>query len=148
MIDNYDEIMAEWASNTCCTNMMEISPDMDLRRWAVKQTVMMLANADYYYTKDEVNHLIEMATASGVTSGQVEDMIAVAIATKANQSDLEALSAQVQTQATEILNRYTKSETNTLLESYLTKLKANEMFGNYTKVEGTTLVLNAENITI
>lgn len=151
MIDNYNEIMDEWSAPSvgCCTkNMMEINPDCDLTRWAVHQTVTLLANADYYYTKDEVNYLLEQVTVSGVTKEEVEQMIQAAIASKANQADLEALSAQVATNTADILNRYTKQETNALLEGFLTKIKANEMFANYSKVDGTTLILNDENIGI
>ena len=150
MIDNYNEIMDEWSAPSvgCCTNMMEINPDCDLTRWAVHQTVTLLANADYYYTKDEVNYLLEQVTVSGVTKEEVEQMIQAAIASKANQADLEALSAQVATNTADILNRYTKQETNALLEGFLTKIKANEMFANYSKVDGTTLILNNENIGI
>ena len=150
MIDNYNEIMDEWSAPSvgCCTNMMEINPDCDLTRWAVHQTVTLLANADYYYTKDEVNYLLEQVTVSGVTKEEVEQMIQAAIASKANQADLEALSAQVAANTADILNRYTKQETNALLEGFLTKIKANEMFANYSKVDGTTLILNDENIGI
>lgn len=150
MIDNYDDIMSQWASPSvgCCTNMMEITPDCDMNRWAVQQTVTVLANADYYYTKDEVDYLIREVTKDGVTKEEVERMIAAAIAGKANQADLEALSAQVATNTADILNRYTKQETNALLSAYLTKIKANEMFANYSKVEDTTLILNSENIGI
>lgn len=150
MIENYDEVMARWANPEVgtCTNMMEISPDMDLKRWSVQQTITVLANADYYYTKTEVDKLLKDITSSAVTREEVQEMIDRSIASKANQADLEALSAQVATNTADILNRYTKQETNSLLEAYLTKLKANEMFANYTKVEGTTLLLNADNITI
>lgn len=150
MIENYDEVMARWANPEVgtCTNMMEISPDMDLKRWSVQQTITVLANADYYYTKTEVDKLLKDITSSAVTREEVQEMIDRSIASKANQADLEALSAQVATNTADILNRYTKQETNSLLEAYLTKLKASEMFANYTKVEGTTLLLNADNITI
>ena len=150
MIENYDEVMARWANPEVgtCTNMMEISPDMDLKRWSVQQTITVLANADYYYTKTEVDKLLKDITSSAVTREEVQEMIDRSIASKANQADLEALSAQVATNTADILNRYTKQETNSLLEAYLTKLKESEMFANYTKVEGTTLLLNADNITI
>ena len=75
-------------------------------------------------------------------------MIAAAISTKANQADLEALAQQVSANTQSILNTYTKQETNALLEAYLTKLQANEMFANYSKVENTTLVLNADGLGI
>ena len=146
MIENYNEVMEQWSSH--CSAMMEIEPDEDIRRWCVQKTITVLANADYYYTKVEVDKLLEGITASGVTREQVEEMIARAIATKANQADLDALAAQVSANTQSILNTYTKQETNALLESYLSKLNANEMFGNYTKVQDTTSILNAENIGI
>ena len=148
MIDNYNEVMEQWANPTVgeCTSMTTIEPDMDMRRWCVHKTVTILANSDYYYTKDEVDHLLDLVTASGVTKEEVEVMIAVAIQDKANKSDLQALSAQVQTNTERILNTYTKPEVNNLLASYYTKLQTNSMFGNYSKVENTTLILNAENI--
>lgn len=148
MIDNYNEVMEQWGAPAVgsCTSMMTIEPDEDLRRWCVQKTVTILANADYYYTKEEVDHLLEMITASGVTREEVEEMIAVAIQDKADKAALDALAAQVSANTQSILNTYTKQETNTLLDRYLTKLRANEMFANYSKVNGTTLELNAEGI--
>lgn len=140
MIDNYNEVMNQWGG--CGT--MVVEPDTDMRRWAVQQTVTILANADYYYTKTEVDKLLEDVTHGGVTREEVQQMIDQAIATKANQADLEALSAQVASNTAAILNRYTKQETNALLESYLTKMKAMEMRDNYSKVVDTTLILNNE----
>lgn len=140
MIDNYNEVMNQWGG--CGT--MVVEPDTDLRRWAVQQTVTILANADYYYTKTEVDKLLEDVTHGDVTREEVQQMIDQAIATKANQADLEALSAQVASNTAAILNRYTKQETNALLESYLTKMKAMEMRDNYSKVQDTTLILNNE----
>lgn len=151
MIEGFEDVVKEWTSpklkHGCC-NTVTIHPDEELDRWAIQQTITILANADYYYTKAEVDHLLEMITASGVTREQVEEMIAVAIQDKANQSDLEALSAQVQTNTERILNTYTKPEVNALLSSYYTKIQTNSMFGNYSKVQDTTLILNAENITL
>lgn len=149
MIEGYEDVVKEWASpklkHGCC-NTITIHPDEELDRWAIQQTITILANADYYYTKAEVDHLLQLVSASGVTREQVEEMIAVAIQDKANQADLEALSAQVQTNTERILNTYTKPEVNALLNSYYTKIQTNNMFGNYSKVENTTLILNSENI--
>ena len=149
MIEGYDDIMREWSAPTLkhgCCNTVTIHPDEELDRWAIQQTITLLANSDYYYTKEEVDNLLERITASGVTKQEVEEMIAVAVADKAKQADLEALSAQVQTNTSQLLNTYTKPEVNNLLASYYTKLQTNSMFGNYSKVEDTTLILNAENI--
>ena len=145
MLENYEDVVKEWTSpklkHGCC-NTVTIHPDEELDRWAIQQTITILANADYYYTKAEVDHLLEMITASGVTKQEVEEMIAVAIQDKADKAQVEALSAHTE----RILNTYTKPEVNNLLASYYTKLQTNSMFGNYSKVEDTTLILNAENI--
>lgn len=148
MIDNYNEVMEQWGAPYVgeCTSMMTMEPDEDIRRWCVQKTVTILANAEYYYTREEVDKLLEQVTSSGVTREEVEEMIQQAIADKANQSDLETLSAQVASNTERILNTYTKPEVNNLLASYYTKLQTNSMFGNYSKVEDTTLILNAENI--
>lgn len=146
MIENYKEIMEQWGAPSVgtCSSMTTIEPDMDIKRWCVQKTITILANSDYYYTKIEVDNLIKEATKDGVTREEVEEMIARAIATKANQADLEALSAQVATNTERILNTYTKQETNALLDSYLTKIKAIQMRDNYSKVQDTTLILNNE----
>ena len=148
MIDNYNEVMEQWGTPYVgeCTSMMTMEPDEDIRRWCVHKTVTILANADYYYTREEVDKLLEQVTSSGVTREEVEEMIAVAIKDKADKAQVEALSAQVASNTERILNTYTKPEVNNLLASYYTKLQTNSMFGNYSKVEDTTLILNAENI--
>ena len=140
--------MEQWINPAVgsCTSMTTIEPDADMRRWCVHKTVTILANADYYYTREEVDKLLEEITASGVTREQVEEMIATAIKDKADKAQVEALSAQVASNTERILNTYTKPEVNNLLASYYTKLQTNSMFGNYSKVQDTTLILNAENI--
>lgn len=149
MIEGYDDVMREWSAPSIghgCCNTVTINPNDELDRWAIQQTITILANADYYYTRAEVDSLLEKITASGVTKQEVEEMIAAAIQDKADKAQVEALSAQVATNTERILNTYTKPEVNNLLASYYTKLQTNSMFGNYSKVEDTTLILNAENI--
>jgi len=149
MIEGYEDIMKEWSAPSIghgCCNTVTINPNDELDRWAVQQTITILANADYYYTKAEVDSLLKQITENAVTKEEVEAMIAVAIQDKANQADLEALSAQVATNTERILNTYTKQEVNGLLSAYYTKIQTNSLFANYSKVEGTTLHLNADNI--
>lgn len=151
MIDNYEDIMNEWTNphQGCCTEMVDvISPDCSQNLWAVQKTVTLLANADYYYTRAEVDNLLEQVTASGVTSGQVEAMIAEAIKTKADQSEVNSIAEQVRHNTADILNTYTKQETNALLTAFYSKLQTDSMFAGYSKVEGSTLILNANNIGI
>ena len=121
-----------------------ICPQEDLDRWSYCDNSVVLANADYYYTKEQTEELIEGV--SGMTPEQVQSQIDRSIRTKADKSEVNELAEQVRQNTQAILNTYTKAETNALLTAYLTKLKANEMFANYSKIENTTLILNSENI--
>lgn len=145
-VSNIDDAPQEWSTpcQDACTNMMEVIPAEDFTRWAVQRVVTVLANSDYYYTKTEVDHLIQMATASAVTRAEVEQMISTAIATKADKATVDALADQVRQNTQDILNRYTKEETNNLLTNFLSKLEAIRMRDNYSKVDGETLILNSE----
>ena len=128
MIEGYDDIVKQWTAPSIghgCCNTVTISPAEELNRWAVQQTITLLANSDYYYTKAEVDSLLRQITETAVTREQVQQMIDAAINDKV----------------------YTKEQTNSLLALYLTKVEANGMFAKYSKVENTTLVLNADNIT-
>ena len=59
------------------------------------------------------------------------------------------LSEQIAQNTKDILDRYTKAETNSLLASYYTKLETNTMFANYAKViNNNTVSLNDKNITV
>lgn len=139
MIEGYDDIVKQWTAPSIghgCCNTVTISPQEEMDRWAVQQTITLLANSDYYYTKAEVDSLLKQIK-PGMTPEEVQAMIDRSIASKADQAALDALAQNV----------YTKQETNSLLALYLKKVEANGMFANYSKVENTTLVLNADNIT-
>ena len=123
-----------------------IYPDCDMKRWEYCDNTVVLANADAYYTKKQVEDLID--DVSGMTPAEVQEQIDESIRTKADKSEVNELAEQVRQNAEAILNRYTKQETNSLLQSYLTKLEAKGMFANYSKVSGDVLSLNDENITI
>ena len=88
MIENYDKVVEEWGCAQ--TAMMNINPDEDLRRWCVQKTVTILANADYYYTKKEVDEIIKSIVISGGTTPQeVQEMIDEAISGKVDTSTYE-----------------------------------------------------------
>ena len=123
-----------------------IHPDCDMKKWEYCDNSVILANADAYYTKNQVEDLID--DVSGMTPAQVQEQIDESIKTKADKSEVNELAQQVRNNTDAILNRYTKQETNSLLQSYLTKLEAKGMFANYSKVSGDVLSLNDENITI
>lgn len=123
-----------------------IYPDCDMKRWEYCDNSIILANADAYYTKKQVEDLID--DVSGMTPAEVQEQIDESIRTKADKSEVNELAQQVRSNTDAILNRYTKQETNSLLQSYLSKLEAKGMFANYSKVSGDVLSLNDENITI
>lgn len=146
MIENYQDVMNEWGNPPvgCCTDMMTIDRDMDMQRWAVTRTITVLANSDYYYTKTEVDKLLEEIVGSSVTREEVEQMIARAVSTKADKAAVDAIAEQVRQNTQQLLNTYTKEETNSLLSNYLSKLEAINMRDNYAAINDTTLTLNNE----
>lgn len=100
--------------NTCCNN---IYPDEDMNRWESCPSTM-LANVDNFYTKDEIDDIIEeieisggsveysagtgiditdhviscTVTGSGISSGDVQNMIDESISGKADTSAVTAVS--------------------------------------------------------
>lgn len=123
-----------------------IYPDCDMKRWEYCDNTVVLANADSYYTKKQVDEKIE--DIEGMTPEDVQKQIDWSIKDKADKTEVSDLAQQVRQNAQRILNTYTKDETNSLLTAYLTKIEANGMVANYAKVNGNTLTLNNQNITI
>jgi hypothetical protein len=123
-----------------------IYPDCDMKRWEYCDNTVVLANADSYYTKEQVDEKIE--DIEGMTPEDVQKQIDWSIKDKADKTEVNDLAQQVRQNTQRILNTYTKDETNSLLTAYLTKLEANGMVANYAKVDGDTLTLNSDNITI
>ena len=123
-----------------------IYPDCDMKRWEYCDNTVVLANADYYYTKEQVDKKID--DVEGMTKEDVQKQIDESIKDKADKSEVNELAKKVSENAQRILNTYTKNETNSLLQNYLTKLEANSMVANYAKVDGDILSLNSNNITI
>ena len=123
-----------------------IYPDCDMKRWEYCDNTVVLANADYYYTKEQVDKKIE--DVEGMTQEDVQKQIDESIKNKADKSEVNELAQKVSENAQRILNTYTKNETNSLLQNYLTKLEAKSMAANYAKVDGDILCLNSNNITI
>lgn len=124
---------------------MTIYPDIDLNRWEVETNCnVVLANADYYYTKGQVDDLIEEH--GGTTPEEVEEIVDRKIVTKADKSEVNALAEQVRANTEAILDRYTKAEVNGLLASYKTKMEANKDLAEYAAINGDVLSLNDKNI--
>lgn len=123
-----------------------IYPDCDLRRWEYCDNSVILANADDYYTKKEVEDLID--DVSGMSPSEVQNMINDSIRTKADKSEVNELATQVSANTEAISNRYTKAETNALLASYKSKIEAARDIAEYARIDGEVLTLNANNIGI
>lgn len=128
-------------SSTCVETF---SPSDTMESWSHCDTHVILANADYYYTKQQVEEMIDGV--SGMTPQEVQEQIDESIRTKADKSEVNELAQQVRENTQRILNTYTKQETNSLLTAYLTKLEANAMVRNYAKVNGDVLTLNSDNL--
>ena len=123
-----------------------IYPDCDMKRWEYCDNTVVLANADAYYTKKQVDDLID--DVSGMTPAEVQEQIDESIRTKADKSEVNEIADVVRQQGERLLNTYTKTETDNLLTSYLSKIEAKGMFANYSAVDGDVLSLNNGNITI
>lgn len=144
MIDNYNDVMKQWtAPSQCCSNDFfdVISPNCQEHLWAVQKTITILANADYYYTKTEVDKIIKDVLDKNIVTE--EDVIRLINERAATRNDLQNLQEQVTTNANAILNRYTKTEVDSLLSSYMTKLDAIKMRDGYAKIENSTIILNS-----
>ena len=115
-----------------------------MKRWEYCDNTVVLANADNYYTKKQVEDLID--DVSGMTQAEVQEQIDESIKTKADKSEVNELAQQVSENAQRILKKKKKNETNSLLQNYLTKLEANGMAANYAKVDGNVLTLNSDNL--
>lgn len=141
----------------CCTPTRVIQPEAAIESWSVTNTCCeILANADAYYTGEQVDE--KLKDISGMSPSEVEEIVDSKIRDKADQSEVDELSRQVAANTQAILERATKTEVNELLQAYYTKIEVNEllqdhytktevddMFNNYSKVEGTTLELHANN---
>lgn len=123
-----------------------IYPDCDMKRWEYCDNTVVLGNAEYYYTKEQVDKKI--AEADGLDKDEVQDMIDKSIKTKADKSALDNIAEQVAQNTDAILNTYTKQETNALLADYYSRLETNGLFASYSRVDGDTLSLNDNNISI
>ena len=85
-----------------------IYPDEDMKRWECCDTQVVLANANYYYTKGQVDKKLDEI--DGMTEEEVQTMINRSIRTKADKTDVNALSGQVEDNTEAIANTYTKRE--------------------------------------
>lgn len=123
-----------------------IYPDCDMNRWEYCDRSVVLANAEYYYTKEQTDDLI--GSISGMTPEEVQEQIDWSIKDKADKSEVSQLAEIVRQQGEKLLNTYTKTETDNLLANYMSKLEAKGLIANYAEVNEDVLILNNENINL
>ena len=97
-----------------------IYPDEDMKRWECCDTQVVLANANYYYTKGQVDKKLDEI--DGMTEEEVQTMINRSIRTKADKTDVNALSGQVEDNTEAIANTYTKREVDNAITALITWL--------------------------
>lgn len=106
--------------NNCCNN---IYPSEDMNRWESCPSTM-LANADNYYTKAQVDEKLEDISISGggITSGEVQTQIDASVETI--EGSVEALSGAVEQLSTDMENKADKSDIPSL-DNYYNKTEVN-----------------------
>lgn len=117
-----------------------ISYDVNALPTALKK--IFILEKDSGGTEIDIDHELNPASDNPVANSTLTPII------REIQSGQSTLADAVRQNTQDILNRYTKNETNALLQSYYTKLETNRMFANYTNVNGDILTLNNENITV
>jgi len=100
-----------------------ICPDKQLDMWEYCDNSVILANADWYYTKQQTEELID--SVSGMNPTEVQDMINRSIHSKADKTYVDEqdaeLSNSIRAINSNMAQRYTKTETNNLLDMKVDK---------------------------
>ena len=134
MIDNYE----------CCSGMVEINPAEDIHRWSVQQTITILANADYYYTKNEMDIILKRIEGKILSEEQIRaiiDQCTQEFITEAEvDAKLEDYSTKEETEAAieeaiehiSLDDYYTKEETDEAIEDAIEHISLDDY---YTKQE-------------
>ncbi len=98
-----------------CNNCEDIYPQSDMTRWESCPS-SIIADADNYYTKHQVDELIESASGCCITPEEVDEKISEAVSGKADTSYVDdELAKKLDASAytpTDLSNYYTKSETS------------------------------------
>lgn len=110
-----------------CENKREIFPDCDMSRWEV-QCSSYIEDADNYYTKKEVDDLIEGASGCCITPEEVDEKIDEAVSGKQDTliaGDNIIISGNViSSSGCDLTNYYTTAQTVNLVESAVTIVEA------------------------
>jgi hypothetical protein len=102
---------------------------------------------------------IQVSSGSGGTEVEIDEVLndqshnpvanrTITLKVREIEGKHDTLADQVRANTQGLLDRYTKIETNNLLKNYYTKQETRGMIANYTAVDGNTLKLNNEQITI
>ena len=110
-----------------CENKREIFLDCDMNRWET-QCSSYIVDADNYYTKKEVDDLIEGASGCCITPEEVDDKIDEAVSGKQDTliaGDNIIISGNViSSSGCDLTNYYTTAQTVNLVESAVTIVEA------------------------
>lgn len=124
--------------------MVEINPAEDIHRWSVQQTITILANADYYYTKNEMDIILRRIEGKILSEEQIRaiiDQCTQEFITEAEvDAKLEDYSTKEETEAAieeaiehiQLDDYYTKDETDAAIEDAIEHISLDDY---YTKQE-------------
>lgn len=132
--------------------MVEINPAEDIHRWSVQQTITILANADYYYTKNEMDIILRRIEGKILSEEQIRaiiDQCTQEFITEAEvDAKLEDYSTKEETEAAieeaiehiQLDDYYTKEETDEAIEDAIQGIVLDDY---YTKSETDSAITSA-----
>lgn len=132
--------------------MVEINPAEDIHRWSVQQTITILANADYYYTKNEMDIILRRIEGKILSEEQIRaiiDQCTQEFITEAEvDAKLEDYSTKEETEAAieeaiehiQLDDYYTKEETDEAIEDAIEHIALDDY---YTKSETDSAITSA-----
>lgn len=132
--------------------MVEINPAEDIHRWSVQQTITILANADYYYTKNEMDIILRRIEGKILSEEQIRaiiDQCTQQFITEAEvDAKLEDYSTKEETEAAieeaiehiQLDDYYTKEETDEAIEDAIQGIVLDDY---YTKSETDSAITSA-----
>lgn len=132
--------------------MVEINPAEDIHRWSVQQTITILANADYYYTKNEMDIILKRIEGKILSEEQIRaiiDQCTQQFITEAEvDAKLEDYSTKEETEAAieeaiehiQLDDYYTKEETDEAIEDAIEHIALDDY---YTKSETDSAITSA-----
>lgn len=129
-----------------CKTKKYINPTKTIDSWATSDCVVHLANAEYYATKEWVDGKLE--DIGGVTEEKVNEIVDNKTRPIKNQVDdmLVQLGLKASVDYVDEKTGDLQTQIDNMLKSVLSRDVLDNAIGNYAKVNGEELILNAENL--